>query len=145
MPQLNGNSNYISWDGVDISAFWADEISNEQSVDTEDITAGSGATHVQKAAKLIDGKLDLYVIYNVATSGGVDSYKALLQPGKTAILVWGPEGAVTNKPKFEGSMVLMSVKVGQTIDKTKVGFELSFEQADKPISTIAGDLAGVFS
>src|SRR5690348_11834195 len=101
MPQLNGNSNFISWDGQDISAFWADEISNEFSVDTEDITAGSGATHVAKAPKLIDGKLDLYVIYNVSPTIGVDTYKGNLQPGKQAMLVWGPEGAISGKPKFE--------------------------------------------
>lgn len=145
MPQLNGNSNYIEWDGMDISAFWADEISYEQSVDTEDITAGSGSTHVHRAGKLIDSTLDLYVIYNVDTIIGIDSYKAKLQPGKTAMLIWGPEGQLTGKPKFMGMMVLTSVNVGQTLDKTKVGFELSFEQAGTPISTLVGDLAGVFS
>lgn len=142
MAQLNGNSNYINWDGVDISAYFADEISNEMSADTEDITSGSGATHIMRASKLIDGTLDLYVIYDDTV---LDTYKALLQPGKKAVLVWGPEGNVSGKPRFEGSMILTSVGVAQSIEKTKVGFTLSFEQAAKPVSTLTGDLAGTFS
>lgn len=142
MAQLNGNSNYILWDGVDLSAFFADTISNEMSVDTEDITAGSGATHIQRAAKLIDGKLDLYVIYDVEL---LATYKAVLQPGKTAVLIWGPEGNLAGKPRFEGSMILTSISDEQSIEKTKVGFSLSFEQAAKPVSTLTGELAGVFN
>ena len=145
MAQLNGNANYIEWDGHNMSAFFANEISNEVSAETEDTTAGSGATHVQRQPKLIDTKLDLYVIYNVDPEIGIDTYKSLPAAGKKARLIWGPEGNVAGKPKFEGDMILTSVKVGQSIEKTKIGFDLSFEQADKPISTLTGELAGVFS
>ena len=140
--QLNGNNAHFEWDGVTFNTFWANEISHEQSADTEDITSGSGATHIARAAKLIDTTMSIYIIMDDTS---FNTYKDTLQVGRIGVLVWGPEGSASGKSKFEGKMVLTSLSVSQTIDKSKIGFEVSFEQAAKPVSTLTGDLAGTFA
>ena len=136
MATANGNNAYLSFNGVNVSGYWTDEISHEISVATEDITAGAGATHVMKAAKLTDASMSFVVVYDSST---FSAYRAALVPGTVGVVIWGPEGNATGKPKFEGSMVLTSVSgPSQTIDKGRMSFELSFEQAAAPVGTIQG-------
>lgn len=142
MVQSNTNNAYVEWAGVIFNLYWANEISHERSVDTEDITAGSGVTHIQRAPKLIDSKISLYIIMDKTS---FNMYKDVLQEGLTDYLVWGPEGGTSGKPKLEGKFILNSLSVSQAIEKTKIGFEVEFEQADKPLSTLSGDLAGTFA
>lgn len=142
MAQYNGNNAYLSFDGLAFSTYYADEISLEQSAETEDTTHGAGATHIMREPKLNDHSFDIVIIYDVANLG---TYKAKLQAGKKGVVIYGPEGNVAGKPKFECEMILTSVAQTQSIEKSKVQFELSFEQANTPVSTLTGDLAGVFS
>ena len=53
MATLNGNNVYLSWDGVQIDGYWTGDVSKDESVSTVDITAGSGATHVERASGLL--------------------------------------------------------------------------------------------
>lgn len=136
MATANGNNAYLSFNGINVSGYWTDEISFEQSVESEDITAGNGATHVERAAKLIDTTMSFMVVYDGAD---LATYRSALVPGTIGLLIWGPEGSGAGKPKFEGSMLLTTVAgPSQSIDKAKQMFELSFEQAAAPVGTIAG-------
>lgn len=142
MAQLNGNNAHLEWAGLTMNLFWAGEISHEQTVDTEDITAGSGSTHVKRAPKLIDSTTSLYIIMDETY---YNTYKDVLQAGLSDVLVWGPRGSGSGMPKLEGKHILTGLSVAQSIDKTKIGFEVSFEQADTPVSTLSGTLAGSFA
>lgn len=136
MATSNTNGAYLAFGSKNLSGYWTDEISFEQSTDTEDTTAGAGATHVQRAAKLIDTSMSFMVVYDATD---LATYRSALVVGTTDVLVWGPEGSGAGKPKFEGSMILTSVSgPSQSIDKSKMMFELQFEQAAAPIGTIAG-------
>lgn len=140
MATTNTNNAYLSFNGTALSSYWTDEISFEQSVDTEDMTAGAGATHILRAPKLIDTSMSFMVMFDDAQWA---NYRSALVVGTVGTLIWGPEGSTVGKPKFEGSMILTSVTgPSQTIDKGRLVIELSFEQAAAPVATIAG--GGVF-
>lgn len=134
MAVTNTNSNYLSFNSYVFStALWTEEISSESSVDTEDMTAGAGATHIARAAKLKDNKMSFNVMYDDST---IATYVANLKEGTVGTLIWGPEGNTVGKPCFTGSMILTSNKLSQSVDKKKLMFELSFEQAAAPTKTI---------
>lgn len=139
MATYNGNDVYLEWDGVDISGYWTGEVNENISVNTQEITAGAGVDHVQRAIGLIDRTMTFTVTYDDTDLG---TYKSKLVEGTKATLIYGPEGQATGKPKFEGTMILQAVDHTVSIEKEMVAFELSFEQADAPVSTIAG--GGVF-
>jgi len=135
MATLNGNNVYLSWDGVQIDGYWTGEVSKDETVNTVDITAGSNATHVERASGLLDNSLSFNIVYDDAT---LASYVSKLKAGTKATLIFGPEGNAAGKPKHAGSMILQGVTGPQpTIEKGMVMFELSFEGAAAPTHTIA--------
>lgn len=140
MATLNKNDAYLEFDTTDLSGLWTEQISFQQTNETVDITRGAGTSGRQRAAGLNDSSMSFMVVYDDAT---LATYVAKLQPGTTAVLRYGPEGNGAGKPKHEGLMILQQVagpNVG--VEKNKVTFELSFEQADVPTATIQG--GGVF-
>ena len=99
MSAWNSNSAYVEVDGIDISAYWAGEINPSGSNDLQEITAGSGVAHKQYADGLNDGELALMI---VADASNFNTYKSIFQLGKRMLLEFGPKGAVTGYPVFEG-------------------------------------------
>jgi hypothetical protein len=133
MAVTNTNSVYLSWNGFNISGYWAEELNYEPSVDSEDMTAGAGATHVARLPKLKDNKMGFMVMYDDST---IATYVQNLKEGTVGTLIYGPEGSTTGKPCFTGSMLLESIKFSQSVDKKKLAFEVSFLQAATPTKTI---------
>ena len=134
MATLNGNNVYLSWDGVDISGYWTDQINKSASNSTVDVTAGAGATHVERLDGLNDNTMAFAVVYDISD---LATYKGKLIPGTIGTLIYGPEGNTAGKPKFECPMILQQVDgPNPSIDKQKVMFELSFEGAAAPTATI---------
>ena len=140
MATYNGNCAYLEWDGVDVSGWWTEQVNFEMTNETVDITAGACRTGRQRAAGLSDSSMSFMVVYDTTD---LNTYVDKFVPGTSAVLRFGPEGNTPGKPKHEGQMILQSVtgpNVG--VEKNKVTFELSFEQADDPTATIQG--GGVF-
>lgn len=136
MATLNGNNGYLSFTGVNLSGYFTDQIDKTVSNATQEITAGAGETHVERAAGLNDDTISFAVVYDL---DNLSSYRSALIIGTTGVLTYGPEGQVVGKPKFECSMILKEVKGPNiTIDKQKVMFELSFDSAAAPTATIEG-------
>lgn len=136
MATLNGNNAYLAFAGIDLSGYFTDQIDKTVSNETQEITAGSGATHVERAPGLNDNTISFSVVYDAAT---LSTYRSALITGTEGTVVFGPEGQVVGKPKFECSMILKEVKgPNPTIDKQKVMFELSFDGAAAPTATIEG-------
>jgi len=138
MATLNGNNVYLSFGGVQLDGYWTGQVSKSSSANTVDITAGSGATHTQRATGLKDNSFGFNVVYDDAD---LADYVSSLTVGTKAVLVFGPEGNTAGLPKFECSMILNDVQGPQpSVELGMVMFELSFEGADVPTSTIeAGD------
>jgi len=135
MATLNSNNVYLSWDGTRIDGYWTGEVSKSETVNTVDVTAGSGATHIERASGLLDNSLSFNIVYDDAN---LAAYVGKLKAGTKATLIFGPESNTAGKPKFECSMILQDVTGPQpTIDKGMVMFELSFEGAAAPTATIA--------
>lgn len=136
MPTANDNNAYLAIDGVDVSGLFTDAIELEMTVDTEDITRGAGATHKQRAAKLIDGKIKFVIGYDTDSAS---TYIARMKPGQY-VITYGPQGNATGMPKHEGAYIVTSVKgINTDIQKTKKVFEIDAEQADKPTATLDTD------
>jgi hypothetical protein len=134
MPTLNANNAYLSVGGTDISGYWTDEIDFNRSNSTVEITAGAGATHVERAGGLSDTDISFSVVYDTTD---LSIYRAALIPGTEYAVIYGPEGAVTGKPKFQCQMILEEVAgPNVTIAKDKVMFELSFVGAAAPTATV---------
>ena len=141
MATLNGNPVYLSFDGVNLSGYWTGQVDQSASTATEDITAGAGTTHTQRAAGLSDNRMTFAVVYDTAD---LATYRAALVSGKQGELIYGPEGDAQGKPKFACAMILTGVDgPNPSVDKRKVQFELTFEAADAPTATIAA--GGVFA
>ncbi len=136
MATLNGNNAYLSFAGVDVSGYWTGQVDKKASAAAVETTAGAAATHVERAAGLLDNSIKFAVVYDDST---LSTILAALVPGTVGALIYGPEGATSAKPKFEGSMLLTNLDgPTQSIEKGKVQFELSFEGAAAPTSTIEG-------
>jgi hypothetical protein len=136
MATLNGNNVYLEFNGINLSGYWTGEIDITKSNSTVDVTAGAGATHVERNAGLSDTEMTFEVIYD---DTDLPLYRAALIESTKGTLIYGPEGNVSGKPKFQCQMILSEVAgPNPTIEKDKVSFELSFEGAAAPTATIEG-------
>jgi hypothetical protein len=136
MPTLNANNAYLEIGGTNVSAYWTDEIDFSSSNSTVEVTAGAGATHVERAGGLSDTSLSFSVVYDTAD---IALYRAKLIEGTEYAVIYGPEGNTSGKPKFQCQMILEEVSgPNVTIAKDKVMFELSFVGAAAPTATISG-------
>jgi hypothetical protein len=133
MAVSNSNNAYLNWNGFNFSGYWTEELGYKPSVESEDMTAGAGATGIARAPKLSDRTMDFMVMYDDAT---FSTYAANLKQGTVGTLIYGPEGTTSGKPKFSGSMLLKSMEFSQDVKKKKLAFKLSFEQAATPTHTI---------
>ena len=134
MATLNGNNAFLSLDGVDVSAYFTGEISRSVTNNTQETTAGAGATAVQRKAGLDDYSLELSLAYDVDDLG---TYKAKLVKGSSYDMIYGPEGNGSGKPKDEVPVIISSVSgPNVTIDKQMVMFTVSFQGAGAATSLI---------
>ena len=140
MAKYNGNGVYVTLDGVNVSAYYT-EVSLQGDVEAIEVTAGAGTTHKQFNAGLNSTAFDLTLYYE-DTSATLATYLPKLKAGSKYTVVFGPEGAVTGKPKHEQMMLVQSVDgpmVG--VAKPFVVFSLSLIGADAPVSDLT---TGVF-
>lgn len=131
MVAFNGNNGYLGIDGYDFSGKVLEVTGIEAEVGDEDVTAGFGATDVQRAAKLADRSGKITVAYE---ANNVPSYMPRIQAGLIVNMVYGPEGAISGKPKHQQNILI--TKVGglkQTVDKSKIVFEVDWKQSEGPM------------
>lgn len=133
MATVNSNRVFLSFDGVDLSAYWTGNVSLGQTAATVDVTAGSGATHTQRAVGLRDTSFSCSVVYDDAD---LASYVAALTPGTAGELVYGPIGSAAGSPKLAFPAILTSVDgPNATIDNAMQMFDLTFEAAGAPTAS----------
>lgn len=135
MAVVNSNNAYLNWNGTDLSAVWIGEVDKSSENSTVETTSGAGATHVMRNPGLNDNSLSFAVVVDDVT---FNSYKGVLVEGVKGTLIYGPEGAVTGKPKFECVMILNSVSgANATIAKDAHMYEMEWEGAAAPTATLA--------
>jgi hypothetical protein len=129
-PASNTNKWYVAADGYDISGLIT-EINPDGSVDTEDVTAGSGTEHVQRKPKLRDTAAKFSAAY---IDGQVPQYIYRIQPGAIINLVYGPEGNASGKPKHQQMFIVKKAEgPKQAVDKPMMLFKMDLEAADAPM------------
>jgi hypothetical protein len=129
MGNYNGNVKFISIDGTDISTRF-NQVSLTETVGEEDVTVGSGATHVQRAAKLASNAISMQIGYE---AGAVPSYIQKLKAGPHRIII-GTEGNSAGMPKHEQDFIINSNQIqGMSVDKTEMYFEIGGNSADAPV------------
>lgn len=134
MATLNGNNAYFAFQGLDMSGYFTDTTGLDGSVSNTDTTAGAGQTHIQRQPGLIDNTFSVVLVYD---DEQINTYVTTIKKGARGLVEYGPDGNDTGKPRFACDMILTSVTgPNVSIAKEKVMFELSFEQADKPIAEI---------
>jgi hypothetical protein len=134
---------YVSWKGVNVSAYFTGEVGIENNVADVDVTTGAGTDYKVSAAGLITSTVKLSLAYEV--TAWIGTIAPLLQVGDTGTLIYGPEGNASGKPKHEQSMMLQKISGPKnTIGKDKVTVELEFVSVAAPTTTIMGTLAGTF-
>lgn len=129
MATLNGNTVYLSIDGVDVSGFWT-SFTLSPTVESVDVTAGSATAHRERAAGLADTSCSGTIVYDAAS---VSTYIQKVKPGEHTI-IWGPEGNTSGKPKHEQVFIITDAPHTVVVEKEMVAFEFSGEAAAAPVS-----------
>ncbi len=107
MAASNTNAAVVKVDGNDISGFWTEEISPNESAAMVLMNRGANATHVQRNAGLSDNSFGFLMFYDTTEAERVLSFN-LVKPGSKVTLYFAPEGAVAGKQYWEGPVIVES-------------------------------------
>lgn len=127
MATYNGNDLYLKIGSVAVSAYFK-EVELSPSIESVDITTGSGTDHRMRAAGLEDTSLTATLVYDAAD---IQTYIQSLKPGVYTV-EFAPEGNTTGKPKHIQSFILTQAPFGVSVEKSEVAFQLTFEAAAAP-------------
>lgn len=128
MATYSGNNDYLSIDGVDLSAYWR-EAEITPSIETADVTAGSGSTHRERNEGLKDHTFNFTIVYD---SADLQTILPVIKPG-THTVIYGPEGNAAGKPKHQQSFIFTEVPTGGNYEKSDARvFSISAEAAAAP-------------
>jgi hypothetical protein len=139
MAQLAENNIYLAFDAVVVSSFFK-ECNPSPSNATQDTTMGAGVDHVQRKPGLNDTTFTVTIGYDDTV---VSTYIQKLRPGATVSFEYGPEGAVSGKPRHVQSCIVSGAPHTVSVSKTPVAFQVTLQGADAPsVDMYAG---GVYS
>lgn len=129
MATYSGNKDYLSIDGVDLSAYWRDaEIS--PSMETADVTTGANVTHRQRNEGLKDYAFSFTIAYD---DEDLQTILPLIEVGRH-LVVYGPEGNAAGKPKHQQYFIFTEAPTSGTFEKNEArAFSVSGEAAAAPI------------
>jgi len=139
MATYADNTVFLKFDSTEVDAYFVD-VTLTASNATVDTTAGSGVDWNMRAAGLNDVSMSVTLMYDVTN---VQTYIQKLAPGTVLTVEYGPEDAVSGKPRHVQSMVVSSNDHGVRVTKDAVQFSLTLDGADAPsVNMYAG---GVYS
>ena len=107
MSASNANSAVVKIDGTDISGFWTEEISGNESAAMVLMNRSANATHVRRNAGLLDNSFGFLMFYGTTEAERVVSFN-LVKAGTKVTLYYAPEGAVAGKQYWEGPVIVES-------------------------------------
>ena len=132
MAVYNGNDVFLAINGLNVSAWYTDEVTYTENRNQQDTTAGAGSVGVKRQDGLLDCALELMLVHD---KDDWNRYKSVFQGGPKTV-IYGPEGSGTGKPRFECIMSIESITHGVSIEKTKVAHTVSFVQREDPTATV---------
>lgn len=123
MAEFNGNSIYLRMNAINVEALWK-KMDISQAVGDEEVTAGSGSTHEEHAAKLIAAKAKITLAYNDAQAA--TDMAALWSASHVIAVVYGPEGSAAGKPCDNRNWLITNI-AGPSTDVAKTAAVLEFD------------------
>lgn len=134
MATYNDNNVYLSVDGVDVSAYFTDQLTYDETTEEQDTTAGANADYRTTGNGLRSLSLRLMLVHDTADW---NSYKSIFVPDAFLNVIYGPNGNTQGEPKFEGVCTITDgPRHVVSIDKTKVAHEVTFKSSQAPVATI---------
>lgn len=128
MVSLAENNVYLKMGGTEVDAYFK-EVSLSVSNSAQDVTAGAGTDWVQRAPGLNDISISINLAYDLTN---LQTYIQKIAPGQTIEIEYGPEDAVSGKPRHVQNFVITGTDHGENVDKSPVVFSISGEGADAP-------------
>lgn len=139
MATYADNTVYLKLDSTEVDAYFRD-VQLSASNSAVDTTAGSGTDWNMRAPGLNDMSISITLMYDAAN---VQTYIQKIAPGATISIEYGPEDAVSGKPRHVQSFVITSVDHQVQVSKDAVMFSIGGDGADAPsVNMFAG---GVYS
>ena len=122
MPTFNGNSPFLSINGISVATPFVDvKMSGKNK--TVDTTAGTGVNDLQRSPGLNEYDYKITLAY---LAGTVSTYIQQLKPGSNYNIEYGPEGAVSGKPRHVQNVIVETADLsGQSASKDRIEFALS--------------------
>lgn len=130
MPEYNEFLDYLEIDGVDVSHLIRD-VELTRTLETADVTAGSGVTHRKRRAALADHEISITFINDTDFEAVL---RPLIVPGEH-VVVWGPQGRATGLPKHEQAFIFTELSNAANYEQTDVRtFPVSGSAAAAPVA-----------
>ena len=141
MPQYSSNGTFVSWNGVDVSAFWTQQTNLQFTNSPTDVSGGRNKTHEQHNPGMDATSISLSLFYDDTQATRV-AHIASLKPGTKGTLIIGPQGNTAGMPVHEQSMIINANSGPNTGQKEDVFsmFALTFLGADEPVRNIYDDV-----
>ena len=134
MATYNDNNIYLSVDGIDVSSRFTDVLRYDETTEEQDISAGAGTDYRSTGQGLRTLSITAMLVHDDAEW---NSYKQIFIPNATFPVVYGPEGNVPGKPKFEGRCTITDgPRHSVALEKTKVAHEITLKSTGVPSATI---------
>lgn len=130
MAQYNGNTILLKFDSVVCDALFQ-SVNAQPKNEIQDITAGSGVTHRQKAAGLDDYSFEITIIYD-STAATLASYIQKLKPGATFVLEYGPQGNAASNPRHVQTVIVEEAPFEVSVEKSPVAFKMKVSGSAAP-------------
>lgn len=128
MAVLAANTIYLKFDTTEVDAYFI-KVSLTPSNATQDVTMGSGTSDMQRAAGLNDTKISIELGYD---SANVQSFIQKLKAGTRVTIEYGPEGAVTGKPRHVQDFIMAGAPFDTNVNKQFTTFTVSADGAGAP-------------
>jgi len=141
MPMLADNNIFLKIGGVTVSAFFISVSMPNRTVTEIDVTAGSGVDHMQRAPGLLDTEMAITLTYDTAA---IQTYITRLTAGQLITVEYGPEGAVSGKPKHVQTFLITSTDISeQTVAKDEITISIQLMGSGAP--SVDMHAGGVYS
>lgn len=126
MAKYQSNDWFISIDGTTVSAY-VTKVDLDPTIDSVDITAGSGTDFRQRGA----GLKDYSISFDIYHDDGAAWALTLITPGSHAV-IFGLEGNATGKPKHTQTFIFEGAPFGTEVEKGMVLYSVSGSGAAAP-------------
>lgn len=128
MAQLADNKIYLKIDSTEIKTFFKN-VNLQPSNSVVDTTMGAGVDHVQRKPGLNDHTISISIGYDDTT---IASYIQKLKVGERVTVEYGPEGAVSGKPRHVQDFIITGAPSPHDVQKSAVSFDVTGSAADAP-------------